>query len=164
MPYQSCPYRRCPDVGDSSLSIIRRCVAHWFWTALHPKFRQAFSLWSKALCSLQKRYRRVNMVQILCTHVCKWKNDSCWNDSRNEGRSPPHFWRMVERVNSNIWFKYWSNHMYSRDLSQTKKEKKTKTNIDPIYLIYCKNFCKCLTVPPLGTTIKQNNLNIKKIF
>jgi hypothetical protein len=22
-----------------------------------------------------KWYKRVNMVQILCTHLCKWKND-----------------------------------------------------------------------------------------
>jgi hypothetical protein len=25
----------------------------------------------------RERCRRVNMVQILCTHVCKWKNDTC---------------------------------------------------------------------------------------
>jgi hypothetical protein len=25
----------------------------------------------------EKGYGRVNMVQILCTHVCKWKNDTC---------------------------------------------------------------------------------------
>jgi hypothetical protein len=24
-----------------------------------------------------KGCKRVNMVQILCTHVCKWKNDTC---------------------------------------------------------------------------------------
>jgi hypothetical protein len=24
-----------------------------------------------------KGYRRVNMVQILCTHICKWKNETC---------------------------------------------------------------------------------------
>jgi hypothetical protein len=24
-----------------------------------------------------KGYRRVNMVQKMCTHVCKWKNDTC---------------------------------------------------------------------------------------
>jgi hypothetical protein len=30
--------------------------------------------------------RRVNMVQILYTDVCKWKNDTCWNSSRNGGR------------------------------------------------------------------------------
>jgi hypothetical protein len=29
-------------------------------------------------------YRRVNMVPILCTHVCKWKKESCCNYSRNE--------------------------------------------------------------------------------
>jgi hypothetical protein len=25
----------------------------------------------------RKGYRRANMVQILFTHVCKWKNDTC---------------------------------------------------------------------------------------
>jgi hypothetical protein len=24
-----------------------------------------------------KEYRRVNMMQTLCTHVCKWKNETC---------------------------------------------------------------------------------------
>jgi hypothetical protein len=24
-----------------------------------------------------ERCRRVNMVQILCTHICIWKNDTC---------------------------------------------------------------------------------------
>jgi hypothetical protein len=30
-----------------------------------------------------KGHGRVNIVQILCTHVCKWKNDTCWNYSKN---------------------------------------------------------------------------------
>jgi hypothetical protein len=24
-----------------------------------------------------QEYRRVRMVQILCTHACKWKNETC---------------------------------------------------------------------------------------
>jgi hypothetical protein len=28
----------------------------------------------------------VNIVQILHTHICKWKNDIIWNYSRNRGR------------------------------------------------------------------------------
>jgi hypothetical protein len=28
-------------------------------------------------------------------------------------------------------------------------------NSSMIYLIYCKNFCKCHNVPPLSTTIKK---------
>jgi hypothetical protein len=28
----------------------------------------------------------VNMVEILCTHVYKWKNETCWDYSRNGGR------------------------------------------------------------------------------
>jgi hypothetical protein len=35
---------------------------------------------------LGKGCRRVAMVQILCTHVCKWKNETCLNYSRNGGR------------------------------------------------------------------------------
>jgi hypothetical protein len=30
--------------------------------------------------------RRMNMVQILCSHVCKWKNDTCWNCCRKRGK------------------------------------------------------------------------------
>jgi hypothetical protein len=30
--------------------------------------------------------RRMNTVQIMCTHVYKCKNDTCWNCSRNRGR------------------------------------------------------------------------------
>jgi hypothetical protein len=30
-------------------------------------------------------YRRVNMVEILCTYVWKWKNET-WNYSRNGGK------------------------------------------------------------------------------
>jgi hypothetical protein len=33
-----------------------------------------------------KGCRRVNMVQILCIHVCKWKNETCCNYSKNGGR------------------------------------------------------------------------------
>jgi hypothetical protein len=27
----------------------------------------------------------VDMVEIFCTHLCKWKNETCWNYSRNGG-------------------------------------------------------------------------------
>jgi hypothetical protein len=30
--------------------------------------------------------RRANMVPILCTHICKWKNEDWCNYSRNGGR------------------------------------------------------------------------------
>jgi hypothetical protein len=35
---------------------------------------------------LGKECRRVNMVQILCKRLCKWKNENCWNYSRNGER------------------------------------------------------------------------------
>jgi hypothetical protein len=27
--------------------------------------------------NMRKRYKKVNMVEIFCTHVCKWKNETC---------------------------------------------------------------------------------------
>jgi hypothetical protein len=39
---------------------------------------------------------RVNIMQILCTHVYKWENDTCWNYSRNRGRgNEGEWWRVV---------------------------------------------------------------------
>jgi hypothetical protein len=35
---------------------------------------------------VEKEYWRVNVVQILCTHVCKWENDTCGNYSKNRRR------------------------------------------------------------------------------
>jgi hypothetical protein len=32
----------------------------------------------------EKGHGRVNMVQIPCTHVCKWKNETCRKYSMNE--------------------------------------------------------------------------------
>jgi hypothetical protein len=36
------------------------------------------------------------------------------------------------------------------------KENGGRGNLTMIYLIYCKNFCKCQNVPPPRTTIKEN--------
>jgi hypothetical protein len=35
---------------------------------------------------VEKGCRRVSIVQILCTHVCEWKNNTCCNYSMNGGR------------------------------------------------------------------------------
>jgi hypothetical protein len=35
--------------------------------------------------NIRKGCKRVNLVEILCTHVQKWKNETCWNYSRNGG-------------------------------------------------------------------------------
>jgi hypothetical protein len=35
---------------------------------------------------VEKGYRKLNILQMLCTHVCKWKNETCWNYSRNGGK------------------------------------------------------------------------------
>jgi hypothetical protein len=47
---------------------------NWFWIKLLKQFNWE----SKAFST-----RRMNMGQILCTHLCKCKNATCWNYSRN---------------------------------------------------------------------------------
>jgi hypothetical protein len=42
---------------------------------------------------------RMKIAQILCTHVCNWKNETCRNYSRNGGKGKR---RMIEGVNSTI--------------------------------------------------------------
>jgi hypothetical protein len=44
---------------------------------------------------IRKWYRKVNMVEIPCTHVCKWKNGTWWNYSKCGGEIK----RMVEGMN-----------------------------------------------------------------
>jgi hypothetical protein len=41
-----------------------------------------------------------------------------------------------------------------------------EVNSSIIYLIHCKNLCKCYTVPPPSRTkvIKNNKINFKKLF
>jgi hypothetical protein len=34
---------------------------------------------------VRKGWRRLNVVEILCTHAWKWKNETCWNYSKNGG-------------------------------------------------------------------------------
>jgi hypothetical protein len=33
-----------------------------------------------------KGHGKVNIVQMLCAHVCKWQNENYWNYSKNGGR------------------------------------------------------------------------------
>jgi hypothetical protein len=43
--------------------------------------------------NIRKRSQRVNMVQIFCIHMCKWKKrETCWNYSRNWGRRDKGEW------------------------------------------------------------------------
>jgi hypothetical protein len=51
---------------------------------------------------VEKWWRRVNTVQILCTHVCRWENDICWNYSWNGGWM--RWRRMVEGVSSSMTY------------------------------------------------------------
>jgi hypothetical protein len=60
----------------------------------------------------------VNIVEILCIHVWKWKIIPV--------ETIPGMGGMVEGINSSM-----------------------------IYLIHCRNFCKCNNVPPPCTTIKK---------
>jgi hypothetical protein len=50
---------------------------------------------SRKVEEVEKGHGRVNIVQIVYTYVCKWKNNTCLNCSRN-GR------RFVEGLNSSM--------------------------------------------------------------
>jgi hypothetical protein len=34
----------------------------------------------------------MNMVEIICTHVRKWKNETCWNYSENKEKGDKGKW------------------------------------------------------------------------
>jgi hypothetical protein len=57
---------------------------------IHDKFqrwcaKKTLSVGSSRYGGETKSKRKVNMVEILCIHVWKWKNDSCWNCPKNGG-------------------------------------------------------------------------------
>jgi hypothetical protein len=68
---------------------------------------------------------RVNKVQILCTHVCTQKNDTCRNYSRS-GRKE--YRRMVEGVNSSMIHLIYCKNFYKRH-SVSPFSTKIKNNI-----------------------------------
>jgi hypothetical protein len=70
------------------------------------------------------------MVEILSTHVCKWKNETCYNYSRSGGGD------IIENGG------------------------RSKDNM--IYMIYCKNLCKCDNVLPAQQKIKKKKKTTKK--
>jgi hypothetical protein len=43
-------------------------------------------IWISIGEDIRKGCTRVNMVEILFTHVCKWKNETCRNYRRSGGR------------------------------------------------------------------------------
>jgi hypothetical protein len=49
------------------------------FSSTKPENRKAnrFCIWSRRWGRGEERGRRLNMVQIMYTHVCKWKNDIC---------------------------------------------------------------------------------------
>jgi hypothetical protein len=51
---------------------------------------------------IRKGCRRVNMVKTFCTYICKWKNETCWNYSRNGEHGG--YKKMMEGINSTITY------------------------------------------------------------
>jgi hypothetical protein len=54
--------------------ILNRQKCHFFFFYI---IREQEGRTSRRREDVEKGCRRVNMVQILCTHVCKWKNETC---------------------------------------------------------------------------------------
>jgi hypothetical protein len=50
---------------------------------------------------MPKCWRRMIIIQILYIHVCKWKNDICWNFSRKAGREG---WRRMMARWIQVWY------------------------------------------------------------
>jgi hypothetical protein len=46
-----------------------------------------------------KGYRRVNVVEMLCIHVWKWKNVTCWNFQELGGGDKGEWWRGEVKCN-----------------------------------------------------------------
>jgi hypothetical protein len=71
---------------------------------------------------------RVNIMQILCTHVCEWKNDTCETvPGMGEEGDKGEWWRGVN--SSMIYFIYCRNFCKCHNVlppSTRKKEKKKK--------------------------------------
>jgi hypothetical protein len=68
----------------------------------------------------------MNVEQIMYIHLCKLKNDTCWNCSRNKRRG--WWWKLVvDGVNSSM-----------------------------IYLMHCKKLCKSYNVPLPSIRIIKN--------
>jgi hypothetical protein len=66
---------------STSISNKQKCLSFFFYKIREQEGRtcpvgeESWYQWEVE--GSRERGRRVNMVQILCTHVCKYKNDSC---------------------------------------------------------------------------------------
>jgi hypothetical protein len=80
---------------------------------------------------------RVNMVEMLCTHVWKWKNKICWNYSRNGGKR-------IKEDNGGGELNYdiltWvSVKIYSKTTIIKEIKKKNQEKINQIYITTCRS-------------------------
>jgi hypothetical protein len=69
--------------GNSLYSYLKETKMSFFFsfTKLQNRRAEQALSWGWYQCGrvedVGKGFTRVNMVQILCTHVCKWKNEAC---------------------------------------------------------------------------------------
>jgi hypothetical protein len=82
---------------------------------------------------VRKGHRRVNTVQILCKHVCKWKHDTYCNWSGKRGRGGQR--RMVEGMNSSM-----TNLIYCKNFCKCHNVPSPRTIKKIIVLITVRNF------------------------
>jgi hypothetical protein len=67
-------------------------ISKTFCICWHEAKNRKFHTWSYMI----NHNQNTRGLKILFTHVCKWKNESCWNISRNGGR-----------VNKGEWWREW---------------------------------------------------------
>jgi hypothetical protein len=69
--------------GNSLCSYLKQAKCHFLNIFLLQNWRTGgqsmacLGNWYQCSEDVGKGGRSVNMVQILCTHVCKWKNETC---------------------------------------------------------------------------------------
>jgi hypothetical protein len=77
--------------GNSLCSCFKQAKMPFFLSSTKSKNRRMDRILSRGLIPVRggkvvgKGCRRVNKVKIVCTYVCKCKNDTCSNYSRKRG-------------------------------------------------------------------------------
>jgi hypothetical protein len=75
--------------GNSRCSYLKQTNLSFFFLLQNQRTGSAqgrvggSGIGNRSVENVGKGCRRVNMVQILCTHACKWKNDACGKYYRN---------------------------------------------------------------------------------
>jgi hypothetical protein len=67
--------------GNQCITILKKQKCHFFFHKIREQEGRTSLTWGVGTNRRGEDvgigYRRVTMVQTLCTHVCKWKDENC---------------------------------------------------------------------------------------